>query len=235
MIDFFQTLNIKRFIFADGDNANNPKAFIDFLNGNNYLELDTQVVCLIGANKNQNSWYNTAVKYIQSLNKNNAFNVTPIRISTEGENALDMVLSSYVGLSMGKNPQAEFIIVSNDTDYNSVIEHFHNLGVKISQQKIDNSKNKSNHSSKTQKTENGLSQKTVDEIIKKILKMKKPKTVDKLKNILKNNFEEVTSENLETYTKAVIKKLEKQRKVSVNGQSLAWKSSTVSVKGDRNG
>lgn len=29
MIDFFQTLNVKRFVFADGDNVNNPKVFGD--------------------------------------------------------------------------------------------------------------------------------------------------------------------------------------------------------------
>ncbi len=68
MIDFFQTLNVKRFIFADGDNVNNPKVFIDFLNEQKYLELDTQIICFIGANTNQNTWYNNAVKYIQTLN-----------------------------------------------------------------------------------------------------------------------------------------------------------------------
>lgn len=224
MIDFFQTLNTKRFVFADGDNANNPKAFIDFLNENKYLELSTQVVCLIGANKNQNNWYNSAVKYIQSLktDKSNAFNVTPIRISTEGENALDMVLSSYMGLAMGRNPQAEFIIVSNDTDYNSIIEHFHSLGVEISQQKINNSRKQGTFSSQTQKGENCLELKTVDEIIKKLSKMKKPKTTDKFINILKNNFKSETLENLEKYAKVVIKELEKQKKVSVKNSNLIW-------------
>ena len=121
MIDFFQTLNVKRFVFADGDNVNNPKVFIDFLNEKRLLELDTQIICFIGANTNQNTWYNTAVKYIQSLNQKTSFNLTPIRILTEGSNALDMVLSSYVGLAMGQNSRAEFIIVSNDKGYDSVV------------------------------------------------------------------------------------------------------------------
>lgn len=224
MIDFFQTLNTKRFVFADGDNANNPKAFIDFLNENKYLGLSTQVVCLIGANKNQNNWYNSAVKYVQSLktDKSNAFNVTPIRISTEGENALDMVLSSYIGLAMGRNPQAEFIIVSNDTDYNSIIEHFHSLGVEIFQRKIDNTRKKGSFSSQPPKGESCLKL-NVDEIIRKLLKMKKPTTIDKLKNILKNSFKSATLENLEEYAKAVIKELKKQKKLSVKDNKLVWK------------
>ena len=45
MIDFFQTINIKRFIFADCDNASNAKLFIDFLIKNEYLNLETQVLC----------------------------------------------------------------------------------------------------------------------------------------------------------------------------------------------
>lgn len=44
MIDFFQTLNVKRFVFADGDNVNNPKVFIDFLNEQKFLELDTRLL-----------------------------------------------------------------------------------------------------------------------------------------------------------------------------------------------
>ena len=64
MIDFFQTINIKRFIFVDCDNANNAKLFIDFLIKNEYLTLETQVICFLGANQNQNTWYNNAIKYI---------------------------------------------------------------------------------------------------------------------------------------------------------------------------
>ena len=114
--------------------------FIDFLNEKKLLELDTQIICFIGANTNQNTWYNTAVKYIQSLNQKTSFNLTPIRILTEGSNALDMVLSSYVGLAMGQNSRAEFIIVSNDKGYESVVEHFGSLGVKINRLSINNTK-----------------------------------------------------------------------------------------------
>ena len=55
MIDFFQTLNIKRFVFSDGDNVNNPKTFIDFLKTKAYLDLETQIICFLGANQNQNT------------------------------------------------------------------------------------------------------------------------------------------------------------------------------------
>lgn len=175
MIDFFQTLNVKRFVFADGDNVNNPKVFIDFLNDQKYLELDTQIICFIGANTNQNTWYNTAVKYVQSLDKKSSFNMAPIRILTEGSNALDMVLSSYVGLAMGQNSRAEFIIVSNDKGYSSVVEHFGSLGVQIKRLSINQTSAKSSNAGNNKKPVK-ISQKQINEIIDSVLQIKGKKT-----------------------------------------------------------
>lgn len=231
MIDFFQTLNVKRFVFADGDNVNNPKVFIDFLNEKKLLELDTQIICFIGANTNQNTWYNTAVKYIQSLNQKTSFNLTPIRILTEGSNALDMVLSSYVGLAMGQNSRAEFIIVSNDKGYESVVEHFGSLGVEISRLSINTTKqtekdipgkpNKSERQSKT------LNQKIVNEIVDSLLKStkkKRPKKKTTLKNVIENNFQKkIAKENCQAYVDAVLNILKEKNNLSLDNQTINWK------------
>jgi hypothetical protein len=225
MIDFFQTLNVKRFIFADGDNVNNPKVFIDFLNEQKYLELDTQIICFIGANTNQNTWYNNAVKYIQTLNKKSSFNLTPIRIITEGSNALDMVLSSYVGLAMGQNPRAEFIIVSNDKGYDSVINHFGSLGLKISRKSIIHVK-ATNAGNKNQK-QNELIKDDTNEIIDSLLKtkiIKRPQKINTLKNYLKNSLgQKNISEKDETLFNEILKELKNRKILTQQNQSLNWK------------
>jgi len=226
MIDFFQTINVKRFIFADGDNVNNPKMFIDFLNEQKYLELNSQIICFIGANTNQNNWYNNCVKYIQSIDKKTSFNLTPIRILTEGNNALDMVLSSYVGLAMGQNSRAEFVIVSNDKGYDSVVEHFRSLGVQIERKAICHAtENEKEKSSKIKSANENLE--LIKELSKKILQIdnkKRPKKIATLKNVLKNlDRKSVTDKNITNVTSQIIKELEKEKKLSVKNQRLEWK------------
>ena len=216
MIDFFQTLNVKRFIFADGDNVNNPKVFIDYLIQQNYLELNTQVICFIGANTNQNNWYNTAVKYIQSLDKKTAFNITPIRIVTEGSNALDMVLNSYVGLAMGQNPAAEFIIVSNDKGYDSVVNHFGSLGVSIERKTINLMGN--------DKISVNFSVPIIQNFVESILRIKtirRPKSLKTYNNLIKNIG--VDNKRAGEYSQAVLDKLVIMKKAEVQGQNIVWK------------
>lgn len=216
MIDFFQTLNVKRFIFADGDNVNNPKVFIDYLIQQNYLELNTQVICFIGANTNQNNWYNTAVKYIQSLDKKTAFNITPIRIATEGSNALDMVLNSYVGLAMGQNPAAEFIIVSNDKGYDSVVNHFGSLGVSIERKTINLMGN--------DKISVNFSVPIIQNFVESILRIKtirRPKSLKTYNNLIKNIG--VDNKRAGEYSQAVLDKLVIMKKAEVQGQNIVWK------------
>lgn len=226
MIDFFQTLHIKKFVFADAENANNPKAFIDFCNKNNYLNLDTQITCFIGANQNQNTWYTNAVKYIQTLKKQSSFNLTPIRILTQGENALDMVIASYAGLVMGQNNNAEFIIVSNDNDYASVIEHFSTLGIKIHREKIEQNALKTKNNS-SRKTNHKVDENKVPQLIQSILKIdkeKRPKTKMTLENVLKNNNRDVVkNKNSKDYADVVLKGLISQKKVSLQKNTLYWK------------
>lgn len=227
MIDFFQTINVKRFVFADGDNLSNPKVFIDFLNEQKYLELNSQIICFIGANKNQNNWYNTAVKYIKSFDKKTSFNLTPIRIFSEGNNALDMVLSSYVGLAMGQNSRAEFIIVSNDKGYDSVVEHFSSLGVQIKRIPIYNAaKNDKEKSSKSKSANADLSLELIKNLKEQILQInnkKRPQKIAALKNVLKNlGRKDMTDKNVDNITNQIIEELEKENKLSVKNQRLEW-------------
>lgn len=224
MIDFFQTLNIKRFVFSDGDNVNNPKQFIDFIESMKYLNLETQVVCFLGANQNQNTWYNNAVKYIQKLKPGFSYNITPIRIRKEGDNALDMVLATYIGLSIRQNINSEFIIVSADKGYDSIIEHFSTIGINIKKVSIKNE-------DKVQKDKNPdtVENKLIKRIIEKISEMKDkskqkmPKTIKAFNNLLLNSFKsDVNDKNLKKNSSKIIKELSDKEILSTKNSKIEW-------------
>ena len=244
MIDFFQTLNIKRFVFSDGDNVNNPKAFIDFLHKKDYLNLETQIICFLGANRNQNTWYNTATKYIQSLRKTSSINITPIRIRTEASNALDMVLAAYAGLSMAQNAASEFIIVSADKGYDAVVEHFSSLGIAIRRESIRDDEKKPDPpeaasggkggeqggAGKPGAREAARQSQLDDHISEVILKLEKhnkaklPRGVPALKNFLLVSFRAIVdSSSVESFAEMLLDELKRRGKVSLKGQRIFWK------------
>lgn len=234
MIDFFQTLNIRRFVFSDGDNVNNPKAFIDFLQKMDYLNLETQVICFLGANRNQNTWYNTAIKYIQSLRKTySSINVTPIRIRTEAANALDMVLASYVGLSMAQNAASEFVIVSADKGYDAVVEHFSSLGIAIRRESIRGEKGpEAADADKAAAREAGSRQGQLlhDQVREVMLKLEKhdktkmPRKAHALQNFLLVSFRNIVDKsNIEAFTEELLSALKESGKITASGQKITWK------------
>lgn len=227
VIDFFQTLNIRRFVFSDGDNVNNPKTFIDFLKTKAYLDLETQIICFLGANQNQNTWYNTAIKYIQSLQKSSSFNVTPIRIRTEASNALDMVLAAYVGLSMVQNSSSEFIIVSSDKGYDSVVEHFSSLGISIRRESIRPEKKAVPGKNAAKETETDERQNRIEEVLLKLEaqnKNKLPKKISSLKNFLLASFRDtVDNATIDGFTKELLAVLKRKNKIAVDDQKILWK------------
>ncbi|MBR6198783.1 MAG: hypothetical protein IKQ61_00820 [Spirochaetales bacterium] len=222
MIDFFQTINIKRFIFVDCDNASNAKLFIFFLIKYEYLNLETQVICFLGANQNQNTWYNNAIKYIQSQKSKSSYNITPIRIKTEANNALDMVISSYCGLSMAQNSHSEFIIVSNDNGYSSIIEHFTTLGINIQQKHLDLQEPSVPKQNNTENNPIKNIYKKIDEIKGKS-KDSLPIKEKSFKNFLLSTFrKEITKDNINEKYKTVIEGLIKDEKIKINLNKIEW-------------
>jgi NTP pyrophosphatase (non-canonical NTP hydrolase) len=55
-------------------------------------------------------------------------NVTLVKTSRAGKNALDMHLSFYMGHIASRHPEARFVVVSNDQDYLPMLEHAAELG-----------------------------------------------------------------------------------------------------------
>lgn len=54
--------------------------------------------------------------------------VTLVPRSGAGRNALDFQLSYYIGYVSSRHPQAQFVVVSNDTGYDPMLEHARELG-----------------------------------------------------------------------------------------------------------
>ena len=53
---------------------------------------------------------------------------TPIRISRTGKNALDFHLSFYIGYIASRQPEARFVVLSNDKGYEPMLDHAEALG-----------------------------------------------------------------------------------------------------------
>lgn len=130
---------LNHYIFADSQNdANNIPLFVEFLSNNNYLAVDSQILCIIGADKSQNDYcgkLKITINKIANTNKK-SYNLTPIRIEDTGIDAVDKVLIAYVGMAVEKSQNAEFIIVSSDGGYSPVINRLANIGIDIKQQKL---------------------------------------------------------------------------------------------------
>lgn len=59
--------------------------------------------------------------------------LTLVPISRSGKNALDFLLSYYVGYISSRNPNARFVVVSNDQGYGPMLDHAKELGFAASQ------------------------------------------------------------------------------------------------------
>lgn len=139
MIDFFQTLGIKRFVIADCENAetSSHKLLFEFFKEKDFLNLSAQIICFIGAKENQNKFYEDLTNLIQS--KKISCNIFPIRIKTASKDALDKVIIAYLGMLMAQKPDAQFVIVSADNGYEAVVKHFVEMGIEIKREPVPKS------------------------------------------------------------------------------------------------
>lgn len=214
MIDFFQSVGIKQYIFIDcenGDISNADKTF-NFLNEKNCFSLDTQIFCMIGAELGQNKWYDNFLKKVNALHI--SCNITPVRISTVGENALDNVLSAYIGLVLSHSPNAEYTIIAFDKGYDAVVEHFKSANIKIQREIL----------SETDKD----TEEKVDAIFRHFVELKtsKPTTLKTLRASIsrfakKNGYDEKLKDKLKSLT---IKRLKSEGKIQISqDNTVLWK------------
>ena len=220
---------MKHYIFADTENsANNIPNFVEFLNKNNCLTANTQIICFIGADKSYNNYYETLKS---KLTKQKSMNVTPIRINDTSKNALDKILITYLGIAIGKNQSANFTIFSNDNDYSSVIKFFSSKGIKLKAEKTsdlikstkgENTKKSEKNNQKT----NVISSTQIKEIARKIYNQKSSRPV-KLKTLRKriNQYQKkyhFTDKTLNSVSEMVRKELLSTSRISLNNEKIIW-------------
>ena len=226
---------MKHYVFADAENsASNISWFADFLKSNNYLSTDTQIICIIGADKSQNGYYENLKAKIGAQK---SVNLTPVRINESSKNAVDMVLSAYLGMAVALSPSAEFVIVSNDRDYSSVTNRFSDIGVHIREQKNTikqdskaSNKKKISEKQKPNKKESAstISDAQIKEIANKIFNQKtgrpaKLKTLRKRVNQCKAQYK-FTEKDLDSILGKVKDYLIFQNKISISadGKEIIW-------------
>ena len=44
--------NLEKYVFVDGENANNPKVLAQLLNDHNFINSNTQILLMMGTNNN---------------------------------------------------------------------------------------------------------------------------------------------------------------------------------------
>lgn len=60
-----------------------------------------------------------------------AAQVAPIEVGGSGRNALDLTLAMYLGREIERHPQASFVIVSRDQDFDPMIAHLRGAGAHV--------------------------------------------------------------------------------------------------------
>lgn len=131
-----------------------------------------------------------------------------------------MVLTAYVGLSMAQNSSSEFIIVSSDKGYDSVVEHFSSLGIAIRRESIRPEKKAAPEKNAAKESEPDERQIQMEEVIRKLEaqnKNKLPKKIASLKNFLLSSFRDtVDNDNADAFTKDLLALLKRKNKIAVN-------------------
>lgn len=220
MVSPFQTFGMNKFVFIDCENLS-PDEAIKFLKEKNCLNLEIQIVCLLGANQNQNNWY---PDLISKLDRNISVNIALVRISREGkknDQLLDKILLFYAGIAFIQNSGAEYIILAKDKGYSDVVEQLKKTGMRISHEGINEKKPEK---PKPAKPDDPL----LNYCLEKIEKAKNglPKKLDKLKKFIKNilNSKEAkkkypdNSPNPDT----IIKQLKEKKIIKLSGEKLEW-------------
>jgi len=60
-----------------------------------------------------------------------AAQVKPIEVGGSGRNALDLTLAMYLGREIEQHPEANFVIVSRDQDFDPMLTHLENAGAHV--------------------------------------------------------------------------------------------------------
>ena len=116
-----ENTDLTHYVFVDFENV--PNVDLRLIEGKS-----VKVALLIG--KNQKKLDLARVQQIQRQ----AAKVVLIEVGASGHNALDLTLGYYLGQAVLTAPQAQFLIVSNDKDFDPLIAHLLGQGVRVCRQ-----------------------------------------------------------------------------------------------------
>lgn len=226
MIDFFWTVGINRYVFIDcenGENSNAEKVF-DFLKEKEYISSDTQIFCFIGGDKGNSGWYETFLRKAGKLKI--VHNIMPIRIYSVCDNALDNVLSVYLGMVLAHNSNAEFVILASDHDYNAIEAHFLAVGINIKTEKLkkNNSLEKAREHDSKENTKIISNNDEISKIKDKILKIRKesrPKTKEKFMKHFKKTASKYSKNPIECLNQ-ILKDFENDGIIRISKSKIEW-------------
>lgn len=177
MVYPFQTHLINCFVFIDCENGDiaNTEKISNFLtkNKSKYLKEETKILCFFGKNKTLDSWKSGVSEKISDLSN--------FEFIATNENA-DMIISAFFGVLYRDYPKAEFIIISHDHDYSSLVNYFSGLKICMSQQKICEQKSKKQNTKSRKQNKNPPAKKAASTIKQTVAKNKETKTEQKKSN-----------------------------------------------------
>ncbi len=120
-LDFHPTHSMPdftHFIFVDFENVQDVDLALA-------KEKPVHVTLLIGAKQTK-----VPVKLATQLHTF-AAQVTPVEVGGSGRNALDLTLAMYLGREIERHPQANYVIVSRDQDFDPMVTHLTSAGARV--------------------------------------------------------------------------------------------------------
>ena len=208
----------KSVIFVDFENIQKINA--DLINSK------SKIVVMVGLNQD-----NKAFEYAKNL-FNNISSIELIKVNGQGPNALDIFIAFYVGKYFDSIKGSEIIILSNDTDYDHLIQHLDGYGVSIKKIGVNELKSKKINEikepklkkveikSKTEVTTNDI-QKIIEYLEKqtKSQKAKRPKKLETLENYLFTHFsQKISMEKI----KAAINFMKNNKNITITNNKINY-------------
>jgi hypothetical protein len=109
----------RHFVFVDLENV--PSIDLAPIAGR-----PVHVTLLLGKNQTR-----VALPLVEQIKAFSA-QVDLVKVGASGHNALDLVLAAHLGRASAKDPDAEFVIVSKDKDFDPLVAHLNTMQVRVS-------------------------------------------------------------------------------------------------------
>jgi hypothetical protein len=169
----------------------------------------SHVIVFVGANQTKVTYETAAV--LQRMGDRASY----IKISGNGNNALDFHIAFYIGELTAKEPDACFQVVSKDTGFDPLIQHLKSRKISVSRVKTLTDRSPGKSASRKAETDR------ISAIIANLTQMSasKPRTLKTLASTINAFFQKTLSE---AEVQAIIAELTKKGIVVVNESKVTY-------------